>query len=181
MTDADLLKLIQDGGKLEVPYFAGQLVGLDNLDEIAPEVVLPALKAFLSLSQDDAKTDARHLYAYYQSICMAVGEDDVHEEMSGIPSGPEEIWKYARPSLLFFNQLENPKYADPLTVFVVLEGRVEWEPEHGLQMSWENGRELVKAGSFDGHPTNGHAYADPSKDAFVHWSSDPEFATRADG
>ena len=36
-------------------------------------------------------------------------------------------------------------------------------PEHGLQMSWADGTNLVKVSEFDGHPTNGHAFSRPFK------------------
>ena len=62
-----------------------------------------------------------------------------------------------------------------------IEGAVAWEPEHGLQMSWENGETLVKSGAYDGHPTNGHAFADPAYDSYVFYCSSPNLRTKREG
>lgn len=39
---------------------------------------------------------------------------------------------------------------------------MSWEPEHGLQLVFENGLTVCKVGPYDGHNTNAHAYADAS-------------------
>lgn len=54
------------------------------------------------------------------------------------------------------------------------------EEEHGLLMSWEDGSKLVKVSDFDGHPTNGHAGADVSRDQFVYDACAGVESTRRD-
>jgi hypothetical protein len=45
-------------------------------------------------------------------------------------------------------------------------------------MSWRDGYELVKLSPFNGHATNGHAYDDLSKDAFIYYSARAEMCTK---
>lgn len=37
--------------------------------------------------------------------------------------------------------------------YLSFEGEVSWEPEHGLQLVFEDGHRVCKAGPCDGHPT----------------------------
>lgn len=51
---------------------------------------------------------------------------------------------------------------EPAPCYLSFEGEVSWEPEHGLQLVFENGLTVCKVGPYDGHNTNAHAYADAS-------------------
>ncbi len=46
--------------------------------------------------------------------------------------------------------------------YLSFEGEVSWEPEHGLQLVYEDGQRLCKVGRCDGHVTVAHAYGDAS-------------------
>ena len=166
MTDQELLTILDNGGEISVPYFNGDMIQIDASD-LEPTEALPALKNFLTLSNDQRMSDARHLLAYCKLMMDAVGEEEISEDLGGVQPTLENIWNFTKASHIFFGKLDAGKYAAEKTVYLQLEGNVAWEPEHGLQMSWANGNKLVKAGPFDGHPTNGHAYADPERDQYV--------------
>jgi uncharacterized protein DUF6985 len=46
--------------------------------------------------------------------------------------------------------------------YLSFEGEVTWEPEHGLQLVFEDGVRLCKVSQYDGHVTVAHAYGDAS-------------------
>jgi hypothetical protein len=174
MTDEQLLTILDAGDKLSIPYFGGQEITVAS-EDLPPAEALPALKNFLQLSNEQRLKDGRHLLAYCREMAEAIG-DEVYEEMGGEEPSVDQIWDFVEICHIFFGKLEKGKYAERDTVFLQLEGNVEWEPEHGLQMSWADGCKLVKVGSFDGHPTNGHAYADPTRDQYIY--SGIEFSTK---
>lgn len=74
--------------------------------------------------------------------------------------GPEEIWAH----LTFLTPPEIRPGGDspvrPHGSYVSFEGEVAWEPEHGLQLVFADGRELCKVGPYDGHLTHAAAYGD---------------------
>lgn len=165
MNDQDLLMILENGGQVPVPYFDGDMTQIIDCD-IARDEALEALKNFLALTNEQRLSDGRHLVAYCKMMIDAVGEE-ILEDMDGVEPTVAQIWDYVRIKYIFFGKLEVGKYASKPTVYVEIEGEVAWEPEHGLQMSWADGSQLVKVGAFDGHPTNGHAMADPTRDQHV--------------
>jgi len=190
MTDAELTEIIEGGGKVPVPYFDNALIEImnDTIDDrpdpigvVTPDEALVALKNFLQLTADQRRADVRHLLAYLKMMVDAIGEEDVLEDLGGVMPTVDTIWTHAEPKFLFFGDMNPGKYATQRTIYLQIEGNVAWEPEHGLQMSWENGSTLVKAGAYDGHPTNGHAFANPDYDAYVFYCSQPEHSTKREG
>lgn len=178
MTDKELQHLIETGGMIAIPYFDGAMIKIEQGD-MPVEEALPALKSFLSLTAEQRRSDGRHLVAYCKMMVDAVGEE-VLEDMGGRVPDAVEIWTYVDIRLLFFGKLDAGQYVTKPTVYVQIEGNVAWEPEHGLQMSWADGNRLVKVGEFDGHPTNGHAMADPARDQYVFSCYKPELCTLPD-
>lgn len=178
LTDKELLNLLEKGGKLSISYFGGNTVELHECD-LPVEEALPALKSFLALNTDHRQADARHLFAYCNETILAVGED-VIEDMGGVKPTLDQIWDHVKVRHIFFGKLDVGKYVSTPTVYLQIEADVSWEPEHGLQMSWADGNQLVKVGPFNGPPTNGHAKADPSFDKFVFYSSFAELCTLPD-
>jgi hypothetical protein len=53
-------------------------------------------------------------------------------------------------------------------VYISLGCNCDWEPEHGLQIVFKEGRRVNKVGPFDGHFTNSHAYDDPSLEDVIY-------------
>jgi hypothetical protein len=56
-------------------------------------------------------------------------------------------------------------------VYVSLECECDWEPEHGLQIVFRDGRTVTKVGPCNGHLTNSAAYGDNRLDGVVYHSS----------
>lgn len=82
----------------------------------------------------------------------------------GIPEIPDsaDIWEHV--------QFQHPPEwrsgggpLEPGRSYISFEGEVSWEPEHGLQLVFEDGRRVCKVSPYDGHLTVAHAYSDPSR------------------
>lgn len=180
MNDQELLTILENGGKLSVPYFDGAEIEVYACDFVPHVEALPAFKNFLALPNEQRKSDARHLLAYCQMMMDAVGEEEILEDMDNAEPTLETIWNYADARHIFFGKLDAGKYAAENTAYVQIEGQIAWEPEHGLQMSWANGNKLVKVSACDGHPTNGHASANPENDQYIFSCYFKEFCTFPD-
>ena len=179
MTDEQLTILLQSGGELRVPYFDDAPVRVEPSD-VPLSRALPALQNFLRLTAAQRRADGRHLLAYCLLMMDAVDEEVIVEDLGGTMPALENIWEHASPTLILIGELDAGAYAAGPTTFVQIEGEVAWEPEHGLVMSWADGRRLVRVGPFDGHPTNGHASGKREDDRFVFCCYLPELCTLPD-
>lgn len=179
MTDDEIAALLEDGGQVPVPYFDGRALTVHYFGDFATEELVPVMRNFLSLDPERRERDGRHLVAYCEMMVDAVGPEML-EDMGGEVPTAERIWDHVRPHGLGFSVLDAGRYADRRTVFAVVEGEVAWEPEHGLLMSWADGNRLVRVSEYDGHPTNGHASANPDKDTCVFACYKPELCTTPD-
>jgi hypothetical protein len=101
------------------------------------------------------------LLVYYQST---VAEFSAEERVEyGIPEIPDsaDIWEHVQ----FRHPPEWRLGGGPLAPgrsYLSFEGEVSWEPEHGLQMVFEDGRRVCKVSPYDGHVTIAGAYGDSS-------------------
>jgi hypothetical protein len=53
-------------------------------------------------------------------------------------------------------------------VYVSVECECDWEPEHGLQIVFRDGRTVTKVGPYNGHLTNNSAYGRGDLDDVVY-------------
>jgi hypothetical protein len=101
------------------------------------------------------------LRAYYEST---VAEFSAEQRVDyGIPEIPDsaDIWEHVQ----FHHPPEWRSGGGPLEPgrsYLSFEGEVSWEPEHGLQLVFDDGRRVCKVSPYDGHVTVAHAYGDSS-------------------
>lgn len=101
------------------------------------------------------------MWAYYR---RTVAELAPHERgRHAMPEIPDsaDIWEHVQ----FRHHPEWRRGGGPLTPgrsYLSFEGEVSWEPEHGLQLVYEDGLRVCKVSQYDGHVTVAHAYGDPS-------------------
>lgn len=118
------------------------------------------------------------MFAYFKDFTDDVGFDWVEEEMSALTAPSEDIWRFVYPTTLTAQRCDDIHDHTQESRYVVVEGNCGWEKEHGIMLSWREGTELAKVSAFDGHATNGHAFADPASDAFIYCAVDPATSTR---
>jgi hypothetical protein len=101
------------------------------------------------------------LWAYYRHTAAEFTPEE--RATYGLPEIPDsaDIWEHVQ----FRHPPEWHLGGGPLSPgrsYLSFEGEVSWEPEHGLQLVYEDGRRVCKVSQYDGHVTVAHAYRDPS-------------------
>jgi hypothetical protein len=162
-----------DRTPLRPPIFGGAEVELEEFGPMTPEA-RAALGRFLALPPEALAEATRHVYAYYRDVRAMIGDEGRLDAEMGVPHGPEAIWTHVQPRFLSLEQAHD----DETTWSVSLEAECDWEVEHGLQVCWRDGTDVVKVGGFDGHVTNEDAQDDPGQAEVVYAAVSPEWVTR---
>jgi hypothetical protein len=107
---------------------------------------------------------APSIFAYYRDTMDAVvasGEEDWWVELEG----PDDVFDHIElgnePTVIRNRRGDG-------RVYVSLECECDWEPEHGLQIVFREGRTVTKVGPYDGHLTNSAAFDDDTPDGIVY-------------
>lgn len=132
------------GQKIQVPYFDGQSLELDEDQASLPNEAQEALAAFLSLTNEQRLSEPSLVYQYYQDF-RGVGDfaDWLDEEM-GVLTDDETIWARVSLDFLDVRQGINGLW------YVVAAGDCDWDREHGIMMVWLQGAALTRVGPDDG-------------------------------
>jgi hypothetical protein len=111
-----------------------------------------AISTFLALDEPVLKAAGPAIFEYYQDVKSEIAAD---EEVVSI-TGSDDVWKHIH----FGGEVtvSRDHYGDR-RVYMSLECECDWEPEHGLQIVFRDGRTVTKIGPFNGHLTNAAAYA----------------------
>jgi hypothetical protein len=101
------------------------------------------------------------MWAYYRATATEFTPEE--RIQYGIPKIPDsaDIWEHVQ----FRHPPEWRLGRGPLAPgrsYLSFEGEVSWEPEHGLQLVYEDGQRVCKVSQYDGHLTVAHAHGDPS-------------------
>jgi hypothetical protein len=151
-----------------VPVLGGQMcrIIVDGYDDDPdPEDFHAVIRNFLS-ADTRVLTDAEsHIFRYYQD-CNAVWEPEDEEYI--VIDSPSGVWQHIR----FGTEptVSRRQYGDQ-RVYVSLECECDWEPEHGLQIVFEEGLRVNKVGGYDGHLTNSDAYDDARLEEVIYRGS----------
>ncbi|MEL7190593.1 MAG: hypothetical protein AAGK17_13655 [Pseudomonadota bacterium] len=165
--------------KVPVPYFGSKKVELYFEDEEHLQESAPALLRFFSLTTADRDASSHHAYAYFRDFADEVGFDEgwIELAMEKLTEASPAIWDFVYPGEISAKRAWDFGKRDVFAIYVVANAECGWEEEHGFQMSWRNGVDVARVGDH-GHATNGHAYNDPAKDAFVYYSHNAPYCTR---
>jgi len=140
---------------IAVPYFDGLemtfiLDGFadESADEeeigIDPEVekaIEQAVRAFLSLGANDRKVAGESVFQYFRKTLDALGEDQVAVAIDSA----DEVWEYVEPTEIFVIPGDEGENA----IYIMIAAECDWDPEHGLQLVYRGGNELVRVGAQD--------------------------------
>lgn len=134
--------------------------GYGELD-LREEDIARALRSFIALKPSALAAVEEHVFRYYLDCKdhLAPG-DPGHVEIGSA----KDVWKHV--DFGFEATVRRRKHDGK--VYVSLECNCDWEPEHGLQLVFEEGRRVSKVGPFDDHLTTSDAYGDPSLEGVVY-------------
>jgi hypothetical protein len=121
-----------------------------------------AISTFLSIGEDVLIAAEPHVFNYYRDINEYLAPSD--EGYVGINT-PSEVWDHVQVGEEAF--VGRRPYGDK-GIYVSIECNCDWEPEHGLQIVFKNGKSVCKVGPYDGHITNADAYADEQLENVVY-------------
>jgi hypothetical protein len=148
---------------LAIPMFGGVSVQVTLTPDAADRAISPdmdeAAAAMLALDPEALQFIVPHLWQNYRDCTEMLSEEDFPQIADN-----EDILGYVRPSNVAFERNDDGR------VYLSLECNCDWEIEHGLQLVLQDGRRWVKVSNYDGHLTDGHAYAKELLDA---WMQDP--------
>lgn len=120
-----------------------------------------AIRNFLEADPSVLKEATPHVYQYYQDITALAADD---EERIDIASA-DDVWNHVE----FGRELiVSRRQGSDRSVYISVECECAWEPEHGLQIVFENGRRVNKIGPYDGHLSNADAFDDSSLENVVY-------------
>ena len=135
---------------------------VDGFEPSEAASLTASVQSFCALTAAGLKREAGdHVWAYYRDFAARYVDEP------GFPSisGADQIWDF----VTFGDEVWVKR--DGSHWYVSVENECAWEPEHGLELVFKDGRQLVKVGQVDGHLTNRGAFGDGSipEDA-VYWS-----------
>lgn len=139
---------------------------IDGYDaDPAPADFHAAIRTFLALDSSALTAAEPWIFAYYEDVKDDVAADDTDWYVA--IDGPHDVFEHIQLG----NEAVVARYAGDGHVYVSLECECDWEPEHGLQIVFRDGRVVTKVGPYNGHMTNSAAYADAALDGVVYRSS----------
>jgi hypothetical protein len=98
-----------------------------------------------------------HVFRYFQDSMRLRAEEAPDLAVASAP----EVWRHVDFGESIHVQRKRGDRFVPAGVYLSVECGCAWEVEHGLQLVFRDGVEVVKVGPYDGHLTNAHAFADP--------------------
>jgi hypothetical protein len=129
-------------------------------DDPDKDEIHAAIHTFLSLDDSALRAAAPAIFEYYSYITEAVIADDDMDWYVEV-TGPDDVWNHLTVGPEAIVQRHH-------RVYVSVECECDWEPEHGLQIVFRDGRTVTKVGPYNGHLTNNSAYGRGDLDDVVY-------------
>lgn len=144
-------------GPLPIPFFDGERLPVTLQEpKVGDETDIEnAISGFLRLGRHDRVSISKYLFANYQLTAGLASEEDLgcHIESE------EAVWQHVRPTNIYVSR----RHCRDCRVYVSIAANCDWEPEHGLQIVYRGGSELVRVSDQDGHLTHTDAYDLPEE------------------
>lgn len=128
------------GQPIGVPYFDNKKINVAIAAANHEETLIESdkvLAKFMSLKATDRNNNSKTIIEYYES-CVKFGICDKIEM-----NKDNEIWEYVNPTEIIVDSEMDFGF------YVTVSCECKWEPEHGLQLEFRNGTELVRAGGHE--------------------------------
>jgi len=135
---------------LPIPFFDGQKlpVSLLNLHDADGADIEDALSSFLRLGPQDRLAVSPHVFANYQLTAKFAVEQGF--DLDCFIASDKDIWQHVQPCGISISRRDRRDCA----IYVVIDANCDWEVEHGLQIVYRRGSELVRVSQQDGHLTH---------------------------
>lgn len=133
---------------------------LEDYDEEAPDAdYLEAIARFLAAGPALLDSAAPQVFAYFKDFTAYVGTE------GELPiKTPGDVWSHVD----FFEVSMARRAEGDGRVYVMVWADCDWEPEHGLQLSFRDGATLARVSPCDGHITWADAYDDEKLEGVIY-------------
>ena len=151
---------------IEIPVLLGARLPVQTegfADDPNPDEFREAIANFLACDESVLKAASAYVFDYYRDIAAECGDEPDFVEIAA--SG--DVWDHVQ----FAGEpcVARRAYGDK-AVYVSVECNCDWEPEHGLQIVFRQGKAVNKVGPFNGHLSNADAYDDKALEDTVYCS-----------
>lgn len=141
---------------ISVPYLSGKRVRFTLIVEAAgseyPPDVVDAVQRFLALGLEDRGAATGQVFKNFSDSAEAVSEVDVEI------TDPDRVWDHVRVTGIYVDR----RHRWDKDVYIQVACDCDWEIEHGLQLVFRRGSQLVRVSDQDGHLTQADAYGLPA-------------------
>ncbi len=146
---------------ISVPFLEGAKLTftLDGLEDTDEADASNAVEAFLGLPPDARKNAAPYVFANYRRMAELVSDEDLACRIGS----EEDVWAHVNFSEVFVSR----RHRRDKAIYVQITAECDWEPEHGLQLVYRGGKELVRVSEQDGHLTYTDACDLPETEARI--------------
>ncbi len=135
-----------------VPFFNGQrlpfTITVDATDDVYSADVIDAVRSFLALGSGDRELAAPLVFKNFTDFADAVSDLDVEIDDAA------KVWEHVKVTQIYVDR----RHRRDQDVYVKVACECGWEVEHGLQLIFRRGSQLIRVSEQDGHLT--HADAD---------------------
>jgi len=145
---------------IQIPFFENKQLKIMFMDFISEdddkEFVIEAdnaLEIFLSKKQEEKLELSEIVYNYCMEFLSAVEYDEKSKSLREIKN-KNEIWKYVYPEEIHITR----RHRRDEDIYLVITCECEWEQEHGLQLVFRKGKQLIRISDQDGHITEADAF-----------------------
>lgn len=138
-----------------IRYFDGLQLAftLDGLEASDESDTREAIESFLKLDSVDRIAASPYVFKNYQQIASVLRKEDIGCEIAA----EIDVWKHVRPTEIFVSRRNRGSRA----ICIQILAECDWEPEHGLQIIFRDGRVLSRVSAQDGHLTHADAHGLP--------------------
>ena len=121
-----------------------------------------AVDNFLSLGTESLRFCERWVFEYYQDTCAAWDRSDFSPPRIGSAA---EVWSHVHfGGVIMVSRRAHGDRA----VYISVECKCDWDPEHRLQLVFRKGERVTKVGPFDGHLSNADEFGRPELEHVVY-------------
>ena len=131
--------------KLSFTFDGDDLKNDDSFSSEANKLI----ELFLMKNNNDRLIASNLVYQNYRTVQNYYDSQPIRSEPLKLKT-ENEIWKFIYPQGI--NVCRDS--LDEKNLYLRVECECEWEEEHGLQLIFKNGAELVRVSSIDGHLTD---------------------------
>jgi hypothetical protein len=140
---------------LEIPLLDGLRLSitLDSFVDGDQQDVENAISSFLKLGNADRLAVTPYVFANYKRMTELVSEEDLGCQITSEAA----VWQHVHPNEIYVSRRPRRDRA----IYISIAAECDWEPEHGLQIVYRRGSELVRVSDQDGHLTHTDALGLP--------------------